>query len=65
MLVITRKISEEIVINDEIRVQVVDIRPGRIKLGIEAPPWMSIHRAEIADADDNSPDHPPREGNAA
>jgi len=47
MLVITRKVSEEIVINDEIRVQVVSIRPGRIRIGIDAPPWMSVQRGEI------------------
>jgi carbon storage regulator len=47
MLVITRKLSEEIIINDEIRVQVVSIRPGRIRLGIDAPSWMSVQRGEI------------------
>lgn len=47
MLVVTRKLSEEIIINDEIRVQVVDIRPGRVKLGVDAPSWMSIQRKEI------------------
>ena len=51
MLVITRKLSEEIVINDEIRVQVVSIRPGRIRLGIDAPAWMSVQRGEIVEND--------------
>ena len=51
MLVITRKLSEEIVINDEIRVQVVSIRPGRIRLGIDAPGWMSVQRGEIVEND--------------
>ncbi len=49
MLVITRKLSEEIVINDEIRVQVVSIRPGRIKLGIDAPSWMAVQRGELVE----------------
>lgn len=51
MLVITRKVSEEIIINDEIRVQVVSIRPGRIRLGIDAPTWMSVQRGEIIESD--------------
>ncbi|MBX9653605.1 carbon storage regulator [bacterium] len=52
MLVITRKVSEEIIINDEIRVQVVSIRPGRIRIGIDAPSWMSVQRGEIVSSDD-------------
>jgi carbon storage regulator len=50
MLVVTRKIQEALRINDEVRVEVVDIRAGRVKLGVEAPAWMSIQREEIAEA---------------
>ncbi len=47
MLVVTRKLGEEVIINDEVRVQVVDVRPGRVKLGVVAPQWMSVHRGEV------------------
>jgi carbon storage regulator len=57
MLVVTRKLGEEVVINDEVRVQVVDIRPGRVKLGVVAPEWMSVHRGEIQAQQEN--ENPP------
>ncbi|MBI3803053.1 MAG: carbon storage regulator CsrA [Nitrospirae bacterium] len=47
MLVLTRKLGEEIVIGEEIRVIVVEIKRGAVKLGIAAPPHTSIHRQEV------------------
>lgn len=58
MLVVTRKICEAIRINDEIRIEVVDIRPGRVRIGIDAPTWMSIQREEIVPSDDETPPLP-------
>lgn len=52
MLVVTRKVGEAVLINDEIRVEVVEIRPGRVKLGVDAPNWMSIHREELLEDED-------------
>lgn len=48
MLVLSRKQNEQIVIGDNIVVKVVDIRGGRIRLGIDAPPEVSIRREELA-----------------
>jgi carbon storage regulator len=47
MLVLTRRAGEQIVIGNGIRVTVVSVGPGRVKLGIEAPPEVRIDRQEI------------------
>ena len=46
MLVLTRKAQEEIMIGDNIVVSIVKISGGKIKLGITAPPEISIKREE-------------------
>jgi len=50
MLVLTRRINESIVINDNISVFVVEVRGDRVRLGIEAPKDVSVHRKEVYDA---------------
>jgi carbon storage regulator len=47
MLVLTRKKNESIIIRDDIVVMVVDIRGGKVRLGIEAPKEVRVHRREI------------------
>ncbi len=47
MLVLSRKPGESIVVGNSIRVMVVEIAPGVVRLGIEAPREVSIVRAEI------------------
>lgn len=47
MLVLTRKANEEIIIGDDIRITVVEIAPGRVKIGISAPKTVRVDRAEI------------------
>jgi carbon storage regulator CsrA len=47
MLVLTRKSNESIVIGDNVRVTVVEIGPGRVRIGIEAPKSVRVDRAEI------------------
>ncbi len=47
MLVLSRKKSESIIINDNIIVMVVDVRGGRVRLGIEAPNEVPVHRREV------------------
>jgi carbon storage regulator len=49
MLVITRKPGERITIGDDVVVTVVEVRGSLVKLGIEAPRTISIHRQEIYD----------------
>lgn len=50
MLVLSRKINERIIINDKIVITVVDIRGDKVRLGIEAPEDVPVHRQEVYDA---------------
>ncbi len=50
MLVLSRKKNESIVINDDITVVVVEIRGDKVRLGIEAPKEVPVHRREVFDA---------------
>lgn len=47
MLVLTRRAGESIVIGDEVRVIVLDVRGDTVRLGIEAPRNVQVHRAEV------------------
>lgn len=49
MLLIVRKINESIMINDDIKITVVDTGNGRVRLGIEAPRSVPVHRLEVYD----------------
>ena len=50
MLVLSRKKNESIVINGNIAVVVVEVRGDKVRLGIDAPKDISVHRKEIFDA---------------
>ena len=50
MLVLSRKKNESIVINDEIKIVVVEIRGDKVRLGVEAPRDVPVHRQEVYDA---------------
>lgn len=50
MLVLSRKINESIVVADDIVITVVEIAGNKVRLGIQAPKDVSIHRQEIYDA---------------
>lgn len=47
MLVLSRKKNEVVVIDDDIRIVIVDIRGDKVRLGIEAPKNVSVHREEV------------------
>ena len=47
MLVLTRRVGEQIVIADEIRITVVSVRGDRVRIGIEAPRDISVERQEV------------------
>lgn len=52
MLVLSRKKNETIVIDDTIEITVVEIRGDKVRLGINAPKEVSVHRLEVKEAID-------------
>ena len=50
MLVLSRKKDEKIVIGDNITVMVIEIRGDKVRLGIDAPKEVTVHRQEVYEA---------------
>jgi carbon storage regulator len=50
MLVLSRQRDESIIIGDNIVVTIVDVRGDKVRLGIDAPREVSVHRREIYEA---------------
>jgi len=51
MLILTRKQGESITIGDDIRVTILDVKGKYVRVGIEAPRSLAVHRQEIAPVD--------------
>ncbi len=49
MLVLTRKVNQSSVIGDDVRIVVVAIESDQVKLGIEAPRDLAVHRSEVSE----------------
>lgn len=50
MLVLSRKKDEKIIIGDNITLMVIDIRGDKVRLGIDAPKDVAVHRQEVYEA---------------
>ncbi len=50
MLILSRKKNEKVKIGDDITIAVVEIRGDKVRLGIEAPTEVPVHRQEVYDA---------------
>ena len=50
MLVLSRQKDESIVIGDDVEITIVDVRGDKVRLGINAPRHISVHRREVYDA---------------
>jgi len=47
MLLLTRKLGENIRIGDDVKITIVEVKGNHVKLGIDAPPNVKVHREEI------------------
>ncbi|HFD86899.1 MAG TPA: carbon storage regulator [Gammaproteobacteria bacterium] len=49
MLILTRNINESIIIGDDITIRVLHVHGKQVRIGIEAPKDVSVHRSEVYD----------------
>ena len=49
MLILTRKAGQEITIGNDIRIEVIEIKGKQVRLGVEAPRKLGVHRKEVYD----------------
>lgn len=47
MLILTRRIGEKLVVGDNVRLTILGVKGNQIRVGIEAPPEVKVHREEI------------------
>ena len=50
MLVLTRKVGETIIVDDHIKITVVQVKGKQVRIGVEAPAETRIHREEVYQA---------------
>ena len=50
MLVLSRQRDQTIIIGDSIRITIVEVRGDKVRIGIDAPKDVTVHRQEIYDA---------------
>lgn len=54
MLILTRRINESLVIGDEITVTILGVKGNQVRIGVDAPRDVSVHREELAHKDDET-----------
>lgn len=47
MLILTRRINEEVMIGDDIKIRILSVKGNQVRIGIAAPEDVSVHREEI------------------
>ncbi len=49
MLILTRRVAESLVIGDNVTVTVLDVKGGRVRIGVNAPRDVAVNREEISE----------------
>ena len=54
MLILTRRINESLVIGDDVTVTILGVKGNQVRIGVDAPRDVSVHREELAHKDDET-----------
>ncbi|MCX4186237.1 carbon storage regulator CsrA [Methylophaga sp. OBS4] len=58
MLILTRRVGESLIIGDNVVVNVLGVKGNQVRIGVDAPKDVSVHREEIYDRIQAEKDHP-------
>lgn len=47
MLILTRRVGENVIVGDDITISVIEVRGDAVRIGIQAPQSVSVHREEV------------------
>ena len=55
MLILTRRINESLVIGDDVTVTILGVKGNQVRIGVDAPRDVSVHREELTHKDNETP----------